>query len=75
MNLEIHQPVVFPKYSNKWHWSILLGLIALSYYANGKIGLEVLLLRVPMHRRFGCHRVLLWQLFYLQDTGFGLPFS
>ncbi len=40
MNLEIHQPVVFPKYSNKWHWSILLGLIALSYYATAKLGLK-----------------------------------
>ena len=39
MNLEIHQPVVFPKYSNKWHWSIFLGLIALSYYATAKLGL------------------------------------
>lgn len=39
MNLEIHQPVVFPKHQKKWHWSILLILIALSYYATAKLGL------------------------------------
>ena len=39
MNLEIHQPVGFPKYFNRWHWSVLLILVTLSYYLTARLGL------------------------------------
>ncbi len=39
MKSENHQSDIFPKYSNKWHWPILLILISLSYYATAKLGL------------------------------------
>lgn len=39
MAFKIHQPVVISQHSNKWHWSILLVVVALSYYATAKLGL------------------------------------
>lgn len=39
MTLEIPKSVGFPKQSKKWHWSILLVLITLSYYLTARLGL------------------------------------
>lgn len=39
MTLEIPKSVGFPKQSKKWHWSILMILITLSYYLTARLGL------------------------------------